>query len=95
MNLTVSFKHLEHTPALDEKIKEKAAKLEKFLDGDMNVKWMCRVDGHQQSSEVEITGFRGEPIFASSTADDLYKTFDDVVQKLSRQIKKRLTNENR
>jgi putative sigma-54 modulation protein len=95
MNLTLTFKHIEHTPALDEKIREKAEKLEKYLESNMNVKWTCSVDGELQTSEVEITGHKGAPFFASSTSDNLYKTFDDVVQKVSRQIKKKSTREGR
>lgn len=95
MNLTLTFKHIEHTPALDEKIREKAAKLEKYLDGNMNVKWTCTVKGELQTSEIEVTGHKGPPFFASSTADNLYKTLDDVVQKVSRQIRKKLTRDAR
>lgn len=95
MNLTITFKHLEHTPALDAKIREKAEKLGKYLDSNMNVKWTCTVNGELQTSELEVTGHRGAPFFASSSADNLYKTFDDVVQKVSRQIRKKLTREGR
>jgi putative sigma-54 modulation protein len=33
MKIVSSFKHLEHTPALDAKIEEKSQKLKKFFDG--------------------------------------------------------------
>ena len=33
MKLKISFKHLEHTPALDERIKEKSQKLKKYFEG--------------------------------------------------------------
>jgi putative sigma-54 modulation protein len=30
MDVSITFKHLEHTPALDERIREKSRKLEKY-----------------------------------------------------------------
>ena len=47
MNIKISFKNLEHTPALDEKIREKTGRLEKYLGGGTEVHWTCSVhDGH-------------------------------------------------
>ena len=90
-----TFKNFEHTEALDEQIKKKAAKIEKyFTDSDVNIRWTCSQDGSIQRSDVEVTGYAGDPIHASAEADDLYKTFDEVVQKISRQARKRLTKEN-
>lgn len=95
MKVTISYKQLESSEAIDAKIREKTEKIEKYFEGDnINVKWTCSVDAGQFSSEAEVTGHRGPPLFASATTDNLYKTFDDVIQKISRQARKKLTRDN-
>ena len=49
MKIVSSFKHLDHTPALDEKIEAKSQKLKKFFEGNFEVYWTCyiREDGNQ------------------------------------------------
>lgn len=95
MNVTISYKQLDSSEAIDAKIREKTDKLEKYFDGqNINIKWTCSVDAGLFSSEAEVTGHRGPPLFASATEDNLYKTFDDVVQKISRQARKKLTRDN-
>lgn len=88
MKVTISFLHLEHTDALDERIHEKSAKLEKFIDGDINLKWHCYVKEGNHYAEVELIG----PSFryhATGHTDSLYKTIDVVVDKLERQLSKK------
>ena len=88
MNVTVSFKHLEHTPALDERIKEKSAKLDKFFGGNLDVKWICWTDeNNQQWAEIVLHGPHFD-CFARASADTLYKSLDLVVQKAERQVGK-------
>lgn len=88
MNVTISFKHLEHTPALDERIREKSEKLDKFFGGNLEVKWVCWVDEHhQQWAEIVLHGPHFE-CFARAGADTLYKAMDKVVQKAERQVGK-------
>lgn len=95
MNLMTTFKNFDSTEAIDEQIRKKAAKLEKyFLGSDIKIRWVCSKEGDLQRSDVEITGYAGDPIHASAESDDLYKTFDEVVQKISRQARKKLTKES-
>ena len=87
MNVTISFKHLEHTPALDERIKEKSEKLDKFFGGNLDVKWVCWVDEGKQWAEIVLHGPHFD-CFARAGSDDLYKSLDLVVQKAERQVQK-------
>lgn len=80
--------HLEHTPALDERIKEKTAKLEKFFDGKGHVKWHCYVKNGEHYSEVSYFGPNCE-YHAKACADNLYKTFDMVIEKIEKQVHKK------
>ena len=86
------FKHLQHTPALDDRIREKSQKIEKYLDGKCQVKWTCYVKNQQHYADVELIG----PTFdyhASGKSDSLYKSLDKAIYKLESQlIKKRKRN---
>ena len=88
MKVTISFIHLEHTPSLDERIQNKSKKLEKFLGGKGHVKWHCYVKENQHYAEVDLIGPHYE-YHATASTDSLYKTIDQVVGKLEKQISKR------
>lgn len=86
MNLNITFRHMEHTPALDQMIREKSEKFSKWFGTGANVHWTCWTEGINHCSEVSIQAGR-EEYFAKAQADDLYKTFDLVVQKIQNQMK--------
>lgn len=88
MKVTITFLHLEHTQALDDRIHEKSAKLKKFIDGEINLKWSCYVKEGNHYAEVDLSG----PTFhyhATGHTDSLYKTIDIVVDKLEKQLQKK------
>jgi len=88
MNLTISYRHLESTPAINKKIEDKANHLTKYFDTEFSVDWVCAVEGHVQKSEVNIHA--GQDHFHAAAEDgNLYKTLDDVLQKLESQIRKK------
>ncbi len=88
MDLTVSFKNLEPTEAINDRIDKKAQKLKKFLQGKTKVYWTCWVADNDHHSEVRITGNKVN-IHACASADNLYKTFDLVIGKLEKQLGKK------
>lgn len=85
MNLIITCKNMEKTPAIEAMIEQKAKKLKKQLGENIKVTWTCIIEPLAHISEVEVTGFRGAPLFAKAKADDLYKTFDEVERKISKQ----------
>lgn len=87
MKLKISFKHLDHTPSLDERIKEKSQKLEKYFQGNTNVSWTCWVHGDHHWAEIKVHGPKFD-FFAKASADNLYKSLDLCVDKMERQIEK-------
>ncbi len=87
MKLKISFKHLDHTPALDQRIKEKSEKFEKFFNGNMNVQWTCWVHNDEHWAEVKVHGPKFD-FFAKSSADNMYKSLDLAVEKIERQFEK-------
>lgn len=88
MKVTITFLHLEHTPALDERIQEKSQKLNKYLNGKTHLKWNCFVKDGQHTAEVILIGPHFE-YRASGSTDNLYKTIDVVMEKIEKQLSKR------
>jgi putative sigma-54 modulation protein len=87
MKLKISFKHLEHTPALDQRIHEKSEKFEKYFQGNTNVQWFCWVHNDEHWAEIKVHGPKFN-FFAKASADNMYKSLDLVVEKMERQIEK-------
>jgi putative sigma-54 modulation protein len=88
MKITIEFQHLEHTPALDERIKEKSEKLNKYLDGNTHIKWHCYTADQDHHAEVSLFGL-GEEFHAKAQADNLYKTIDKIMDRLEKQLVKK------
>ncbi|MDD0853824.1 ribosome-associated translation inhibitor RaiA [Halobacteriovorax sp. GB3] len=88
MKVTISFRHLDHTPALDERIHEKSKKLEKFLGGRSNIRWSCYVKQGNHYAEVELTG-PNYSYHAAAHTDSLYKSIDKVMTKIEKQLQKK------
>jgi putative sigma-54 modulation protein len=88
MNLTISYRHLESTPAIAQKIEDKASHLKKYFDGELKVDWVCAVDGNIQKSEVTVHA--GQDHYHAKAEDqNLYKTLDEAISKLESQIRKK------
>ncbi|HLW56641.1 MAG TPA: ribosome-associated translation inhibitor RaiA [Bacteriovoracaceae bacterium] len=85
MNITISFRNMEHTQALDDLIKSKSQKFSKWFSSSADLKWTCWVEGHQHICEVKIMDQNKEH-FAKAESDDLYKSIDLVIQKIQNQI---------
>ena len=77
MKVTITFRHLEHTPSLDERISEKSEKLNKYLGGRSHIKWGCHVKNGIHYAEVELLGPKFK-YHATGKSDNLYKTIDLV-----------------
>lgn len=90
MKVTISFKNLEHTESLDERIKQKSLRMEKFWEGKVEVKWTCWVSGGEHFAEVSILGPKVD-YHAKAKSDDLYKSLDLVINKIEKQVYKSKT----
>lgn len=86
MSINITFRHMEHTPALDQLIREKSEKFSKWVGTNAEIHWICWVEGVSQCAEVKV--HRGQQeYFAKASSDDLYKTIDLVIQKVQNQIR--------
>jgi putative sigma-54 modulation protein len=87
MKLKISFKHLEHTPALDQRIKEKSGRFEKYFQGNVTLTWFCWVQDNIHWAEIKLHGPKFD-FFAKASSDNLYKCLDIVCEKMERQIER-------
>lgn len=87
MKLKISFKHLDHTPALDERIREKSERFERYFEGTVSIHWVCWVKGDEHWAEMKLHGPKFD-FFAKASADNMYKTLDLVVEKMERQLER-------
>ncbi len=88
MNVTMNFHQLESTPAIKDMVEKKSGKLKKYFDKSFDLKWTLSVSKEGHHSHV-ILASDGYTLNADSVKDDLYKTFDDVVAKLEKQLVKK------
>ena len=88
MKVTISFRNIQHTEVLDQKIKDKSEKLGKFIEGKTFMKWACNFEDGHYYAEVSIIGPKFE-YHAHGGTENLYKTLDLVSHKIHKQIQKR------
>lgn len=87
MNLNLTGRHLEITPAIRSHVTEKIAKIKGHFDGVMDVTVVLSVDKLRQKAEGSVH-LSGKDVFVESDDDNLYVAIDSMVDKLDRQIVK-------
>ncbi len=87
MNLNLTGRHLEITPAIRTHVAEKIAKIKGHFDGVMDVTVVLSVDKLRQKAEGSVH-LSGKDVFVESENENLYVAIDDMVDKLDRQIVK-------
>lgn len=86
MNITITFRQMESTPAVKQFASEKVGKLQKFLRQPMTAKVTLSLDRLRHRAEVRISS-GGEHLEAHEHSDDMYASIDRVIAKLERQIR--------
>jgi putative sigma-54 modulation protein len=84
MKVSSSFLHFEHTPALDEKIKESSAKMSKFFDDDGVMKWSCFIKNGDHVAEVNYHVQHCD-YHAQGSSDNMYESIDLALVKIEKQ----------
>ncbi|WP_086981488.1 ribosome hibernation promoting factor [Vibrio aphrogenes] len=87
MQINITGHHIELTDALNEYVKTKFQKLERFFEHINNTHVVLRVEKVQQIAEATLHINQGE-IHASSQSENMYASIDDLVDKLARQLSK-------
>ena len=86
VNIEITFRHLEHTESIDDKIREKVNKLTKrHFSDNANLHWTSWVEHDEHFTTFRIND-NGKEYFVKASADNLYKTIDMVIHKMEAQI---------
>lgn len=89
MKYNIRGNKIEVTDAIDDYIRTKVSKLEKYLDDNDEVEAKALISTKGKDQKVEVTIWSGKyNIRAEETNADLYSAIDLVVDKLERQFKK-------
>jgi len=85
MKLTLFFKNIKHTPALDSRIEQKSGYLSKYFEGGFEVQWYCYAKTGVHIADVCVIASKHR-YRASAKADNLYKCLDMVMDKVEKQL---------
>jgi putative sigma-54 modulation protein len=87
MNINLTGRHLEITPAIREHVTSKLGKIKRHFDHLIDINVILSVDKLQQKAEATVH-LSGKTIFAETDDNNLYVAIDNLVDALDRQILK-------
>ena len=87
MKITVTFRHIDPTPALKSYAIEKLSHVEKLLIKPEQAHWILSVEKKRHIAELNAVA-NGINIIGKETGEDLYAAIDAVVAKASAQARK-------
>ena len=87
MNLNITGRHVEVTPAIRDYVTSKLDRVIRHFDNVTSVGVILSVEKLKQKAEVTLH-VRGKDIFVESDDADLYAAIDAMTDKLERQVQK-------
>ena len=87
MNLNLTGRHLEITPAIRAHVLDKLDKVKRHFDHVIDVNVVLSVEKLQQKAEANVH-LSGKTIFVECDDANLYVAIDNLIEKLDRQILK-------
>ena len=87
MNLHITGRHLEITPAIRDYATGKFGKIKRHFDHVIDVNIILSVEKLQQKAEATVH-ISGKDVFVECTDENLYAAIDALVDKLDRQVMK-------
>ncbi len=87
MNLQLTGRHLEVTPAIREYTTGKFGKIKRHFDNVIDVKIVLSVEKLKQKAEATVH-ISGKDVFVECSNENLYAAIDSLVDKLDRQVLK-------
>ena len=87
MQIQVTFRHIEPSPALKEYAEEKVSRIKKYLDEPVEAHVVLRVEKFRHIVEVTIDA-NGQRINGMEESDDMYSSIDLVADKIEGQVRK-------
>ena len=90
MNLTISGRHLDVTPAIREYVLTKLDRVTRHFDQVVDISVMLTVEPLKEKDRRQKAGvslhLKGRDIFVETAHEDLYAAIDELVDKLDRQV---------
>jgi putative sigma-54 modulation protein len=86
MQIKISSKHMDLTPAIEQYATKKAEKLMRYYDRISQIEVIIDKARNGYTTEIITDVDRHEPFVSSSTHEDLYACIDLVVDRSSRQL---------
>ena len=87
MNVTVTFRHVDPTPALRQHAEDKLRRLKKYLHRPVDAHVILSVTKERHTAEVTLNADH-ESMFAKEVTHDLYSAIDLAVIKLEHQAQR-------
>lgn len=87
MNINLTGRHLEITPAIREHVSNKLSKIKRHSDNVIDVSVILSVDKLKQKAEATVH-MSGKTVFAETDDTNLYVAIDNLTDLLDRQILK-------
>jgi len=87
MNLDITGRHIEITPALKDFAEDKLRKLTKLLDEPIEVHVVLGIEKHRHTAEIKVKS-RTAILSGTQETGDLYASIGEVADKLERQALK-------
>ena len=87
MNINLTGRHLEITPAIREHVTNKLSKIKRHSDNVIDVSVILSVDKLKQKAEATVH-MSGKTVFAETDDTNLYVAIDNLTNLLDRQILK-------
>ena len=87
MNLNLTGRHLDITPAIREHVTSKLGKIKRHFDNVIDINVILSVDKLLQKAEATVH-LSGKTVFAETTDSNLYVAIDNLIDALDRQILK-------
>ncbi|MBS0510223.1 MAG: ribosome-associated translation inhibitor RaiA [Proteobacteria bacterium] len=93
MNLNITGRHIEVTPAIRDYVSSKLDRVVRHFDNVTSVSVILSIEKLKQKAEVTVH-VRGKDIFVESEDNDLYAAIDAMADKLDRQVQKYKQKQN-
>lgn len=88
MQITVTGRHFEVTDALRQHIDDKMQKIERFLNGIMDVHVVLSVEKYRHSAEIIVSQANGTTVRSLEETHDMYESVDKGIAKIEKQARK-------
>jgi len=88
MDVTVSGRHVDITPAIKDYAVRRVSKLSKYFAGTEKVHVTLNVEGARHWAEIVLSPGKGAPLIVAAETDDMYATIDSVTDKAEARLTK-------